>query len=88
MSLQASIGEEIFFRGALQPIFGSVLTALLFAVTHTQYAFTFTWVMVFLHGLCFAWLRRRYSTTAAIIAHAMYNFMPVVLILLLSSMPQ
>ena len=36
----AAVGEEIAFRGALQPIFGLWPTAIFFALTHVQYTLT------------------------------------------------
>ena len=33
------IGEEVLFRGAIQPRYGVFLTALAFAALHTQYGF-------------------------------------------------
>ena len=84
VSLSAAIGEEIFFRGALQPIFGLVPTSLFFALIHTQYALTPASVWIIVVALVFGWLRRRTSTTAAIIAHFVYNFIPLLLVYTLS----
>jgi membrane protease YdiL (CAAX protease family) len=79
MALKAGIGEEILFRGALQPIFGITLTTILFSAVHLQYTLTPTSVIIFGVGSGLAWLRWRYSTTAAIIAHTTYNFVPYLL---------
>jgi uncharacterized protein len=79
MALKAGIGEEILFRGALQPVFGITLTTILFSAVHLQYTLTPASVIIFGVGLGLAWLRWRYSTTAAIIAHATYNFVPYLL---------
>ncbi|MEO0565779.1 MAG: CPBP family intramembrane glutamic endopeptidase, partial [Chloroflexota bacterium] len=70
----AAIGEEILFRGALQPIFGLIPTTLLFALLHSQYAFTPGSLAIVLVGGVFGWLKNRQRTTAAIIAHFTYNF--------------
>lgn len=83
VALTASIGEEILYRGALQPVFGVLLTTLFFAVMHIQYTLTPASVVIFIVGLGFALLRQRYSTTTAILAHFVYNFVPFVLLLLL-----
>ncbi len=37
VSLTAAVGEEIFFRGAMQPVFGMVPVSIFFALLHTQY---------------------------------------------------
>jgi len=84
ISLSAAIGEEIFFRGALQPIFGLVPTSLFFALVHTQYTLTPASVWIIVVALVFGWLRQRTSTTAAIVAHFIYNFIPLLLVFTLS----
>lgn len=70
----AAVGEEILFRGALQPVFGLIPTTLFFALLHTQYAFTPGSAAILIVGAAFGILRQRQSTTAAIIAHFTYNF--------------
>jgi membrane protease YdiL (CAAX protease family) len=82
-SLSAALGEEIFVRGALQPVFGLLATSAFFALLHTQYLITPGLVLIFLISLGLGWLRLRQSTTAAIIAHFVYNFVQFVLLLLL-----
>lgn len=77
------VGEEVFFRGALQPVFGNLATSLFFTVLHTQYALTPATLAIFLTSLAFGWLHRRYSTTAAINAHIVYNFVQFALALTL-----
>jgi hypothetical protein len=74
VAFTAAIGEEIAFRGALQPIFGNWLTSAVFALTHTQYAFTPALGIIFVVSLGFGWARQRYNTTVAIVAHFVYNF--------------
>ncbi|HEV2129104.1 MAG TPA: CPBP family intramembrane glutamic endopeptidase [Thermomicrobiales bacterium] len=69
----AGIGEEILFRGAIQPRFGIVITAALWALVHTQYQLTFVVLGLFLAGILFGLIRKYMSTTPAIIAHALYN---------------
>ena len=73
LGLAAAIGEEPLFRGAMQPRFGVVLTALLFAVVHSNYGLSVSTVLVFVLGLVLAWLRIRHNTTTSMIAHATYN---------------
>jgi hypothetical protein len=73
VAITAAVGEEIFFRGALQPVFGIYLTAAFFALLHTQYTLTPASILIWVVAVGFGWLRQRYSTTAAIIAHFVYN---------------
>lgn len=69
----AAAGEETLFRGALQPKFGIVLTAALFAMIHVQYGTTPILGMVFVHGLVYGLLRRHLNTTTAAFAHFSYD---------------
>ena len=71
-----ALSEEIFYRGALQPVFGLFLSSLFFTAVHTQYMFTPAMLILFAVSLGFAWLRLRFHTGAAIVAHAVYNFLP------------
>jgi membrane protease YdiL (CAAX protease family) len=87
LSLTSAIGEEILFRGALQPIFGIFWTSIFFALLHTQYTFTPASLLIFGVSLIFGWLRLRYNTTTAIVAHFVYNFVPFVLYWLFTQMP-
>jgi membrane protease YdiL (CAAX protease family) len=73
IALAAGIGEEILFRGALQPRLGIAAAALLFAVLHAQYAISLATLEIFLLGIFLGFLRRRAGTTAAIIAHSSYD---------------
>lgn len=76
LAVVPAVSEEIFYRGALQPVFGILLTSIFFTATHQQYALTPAAIILFFVSLGFAWLRLRYSTSAAILAHAVYNFLP------------
>lgn len=78
LALSSGIGEEIFFRGALQPRFGMVLTALLFTFLHAQYGFTWVLLGLFLIGMIFGWLAKNHGTMAAVIAHVVYNLVVVI----------
>jgi len=73
LGLAAALGEELVFRGALQPRFGVFLTALLFAFTHSQYVLSPATLVVFVLGLALGWVRMRRNTTTAMILHATYN---------------
>jgi hypothetical protein len=80
LSFTSAVGEEIAFRGALQPIFGLWPTAIIFALTHIQYTLTPAVLIILLVGLGLGWLRQRYNTTAAITAHFLYNFALIALV--------
>ena len=73
LGVAAALGEESLFRGAMQPRFGLLLTALLFSLVHSNYGITFSTVVVFLLGLVLGWARLRHNTTTAMILHATYN---------------
>jgi membrane protease YdiL (CAAX protease family) len=77
LGLSAGIGEEIFFRGALQPRFGIGLTSVLFAVLHTQYGFSVTSVGILGIGIMLGYERKKYGTPAAMTTHAIYNILSV-----------
>ncbi len=79
IGLSAGIGEELLFRGAIQPRFGLLLATLLFTVGHTQYEFSPALLSVFVIGLVLGLVRRRYNTTTAILIHAGYNALNVLL---------
>ena len=73
LGFSAGIGEEILFRGAIQPRLGLGFTALLFAVVHSQYGFSFAIVGILLVGIVFGYQRKYMNTTACIITHGAYN---------------
>ncbi|HEV1998302.1 MAG TPA: CPBP family intramembrane glutamic endopeptidase [Candidatus Dormibacteraeota bacterium] len=73
LALAAGIGEELLFRGALQPRLGIVAAALLFAVLHTQYSISLASLEIFILGLALGLLRKRAGVTGTIIAHAGYD---------------
>jgi hypothetical protein len=75
LAIATGVGEEILFRGALQPVLGWVPTAVLFALVHIQYGlFTPATLAVLLVGLALGLIRRRHNTSLAIFVHAGYNF--------------
>jgi len=73
MGLAAALGEESVFRGALQPRFGLVYTALLFALLHGTYGLSFATLLVFVVGLILGLVRQRANTSTTMILHAVYN---------------
>lgn len=80
VGLSAGIGEELLFRGALQPRFGLVLTSLLFAVGHAHYGLSPAIAEVFVVGLALGLVRRRANTTTCVVIHAGYDFLDLVLL--------
>jgi len=78
-ALSAGVGEEVLFRGALQPVFGILPTAIFFGLLHSQYLFTPLLLLVILLGCVMGMLRRLRNTTSAIIAHFSYNFIQLTL---------
>jgi membrane protease YdiL (CAAX protease family) len=85
MASSAAIGEEIWIRGALQPVFGIPISSIFFMLLHTQYTLTPATLIILILSLGLGWLRQRQSTTAAIIAHFVFNFVPLALAVLVSN---
>lgn len=77
LGASAGVGEEALFRGAIQPRFGIVLTAVAFALVHSQYGLSYVIVGLFLVGVVLGLERRYFGTTAAMITHAMFNVIAV-----------
>jgi membrane protease YdiL (CAAX protease family) len=77
LAATAAVGEEIAFRGALQPVLGFLPTAIIFAMTHIQYTLTPAWLIIFGVALAFGWIRKHYNTTVSILTHFLYNFIPL-----------
>jgi hypothetical protein len=71
-SIAAGVGEEVLFRGALQPRLGVVLTALLFGALHVQYQIPGMLVIVFI-GIGLGLVKERTSTTFTIVVHVFYD---------------
>ena len=81
LSATAAIGEEIAFRGALQPVFGFWATALCFTLFHAQYTLTPAWLLIFGVAVALGWVRQRYNTTTSILTHFLYNFVQLMIAL-------
>jgi membrane protease YdiL (CAAX protease family) len=74
LGVLAGVVEETLFRGALLPRFGIVVTAILFAALHIQYAVSFATLEVFVLGLGLGWLRvKSGSTLPGMLTHAGYD---------------
>jgi len=78
--ISAGVGEELVFRGALQPRYGILLTSLFFSLMHTSlYGLTLATASTFVAGILFGLLRKMTDTTTPIIAHTLYDIMVTVL---------
>jgi membrane protease YdiL (CAAX protease family) len=72
MGFASGIGEELLYRGALQPVARLWLTSLLFALSHIQYLSPAI-AIIFVLGLLLGAIRDRWGLNTAIWAHAVYN---------------
>jgi membrane protease YdiL (CAAX protease family) len=79
LGLSAGLGEELLFRGALQPRFRILLTAALFTVVHVQYSISPALLEILAVGLILGWIREKCNTTTCILVHAGYNFLNILL---------
>ncbi|HYI24124.1 MAG TPA: CPBP family intramembrane glutamic endopeptidase [Thermomicrobiales bacterium] len=77
IGLSAGIGEEVLFRGAIQPRFGIVIAALFWTTMHAQYDVSFVLVGLFGVGIVLGLQRKYFGTASAIITHAVYNMIAV-----------
>ncbi len=76
LSISAGIGEEILFRGALQPRFGIALTALLFGILHSTYgSVTHVGLAVLMGALLGLVYRRQRNILSPIVGHSAYNLL-------------
>jgi Type II CAAX prenyl endopeptidase Rce1-like len=73
----AGVGEEVLFRGALQPRVGMLLASLLWASLHLQYTChglpSASNLYILLLGLLFGALRKWFGLGSAIVAHVTYD---------------
>ncbi|MFN2189860.1 MAG: lysostaphin resistance A-like protein [Candidatus Promineifilaceae bacterium] len=88
LALAVGIGEELLFRGALQPSLGLGFTSVLFALVHIQYGFTLVTLFIVFIALILGLLRRYYNTTVTIFVHAGYNFALGIMALLFTYLQQ
>jgi membrane protease YdiL (CAAX protease family) len=88
LAVAAGLGEELLFRGALQPVFGLISTSVIFALVHVQYGFTPFTLFIIMLAIILGLIRRYYSTTIAIFVHAGYNFALGLLALLATFLEQ
>jgi membrane protease YdiL (CAAX protease family) len=87
VSIAAGVGEELLFRGALQPLLvqwtgpwiGVTVIALLFGLAHALTPAYFVAATVI--GVYFGWLALAYDDLVApIVAHAVYDFVALMFI--------
>ena len=71
-SMSAGVGEEVLFRGALQPRLGVVLTAVLFGALHVQYQVP-GMIVIVLIGIALGLVKERTSTSFVILVHVLYD---------------
>ncbi len=77
-----AVGEEILIRGALQPVFGILPSALLHALLHSQLNHAPLFILqVALWSIFMGFSRKYTNTTTAIIGHAGFNLLTVLLYL-------
>jgi membrane protease YdiL (CAAX protease family) len=79
LGLLAGTGEEILFRGAIQPRYGLLLTTLLYTVLHVQYELSLVSLGVFGLAILLGLERRWFGTTACILTHALYDALAILL---------
>ncbi|MCH2232990.1 MAG: CPBP family intramembrane metalloprotease [Crocinitomicaceae bacterium] len=78
LAICAGVGEEIFFRGAVQPLLGIILTAFVFVAVHGYYDFKNWKVNLFAIALTgfivlIGWGAAEYSLWHAILPHFTYD---------------
>ncbi|MBD3636871.1 MAG: CPBP family intramembrane metalloprotease [Crocinitomicaceae bacterium] len=78
LSICAGVGEEIFFRGAVQPVLGIIATAFLFVAIHGYFSFKHPRVNIFaslltLFIIFLGWAAREFTIYHAIAGHFSYD---------------
>src|SRR5262249_41705284 len=74
LGITAGLGEELIFRGALQPRLGILISNLFFASAH---ALQYNWdgvVGVFIIGMVLGLVRKYTNTTTSAIVHGTFDF--------------
>lgn len=76
IAVASSLGEEVFFRGFLQPRIGLLAQAVVFSLAHLNYANVLELVVTFALGLAFGLMRQKTgSLWAPIAAHFLFNLL-------------
>ena len=73
VGISAGLGEELVFRGVLQPRLGILLPALLFTALHAfQYNFdALIWILIL--GIVLGFARKKTNTTTCVLIHGTYD---------------
>jgi membrane protease YdiL (CAAX protease family) len=73
VGISAGLGEELVFRGVLQPRLGILLPALLFTALHAfQYNFdALIWILIL--GMVLGYARKKTNTTTCVLIHGTYD---------------
>lgn len=79
LALSAGVGEELLFRGALQPRFGIWFTSLAFTLGHLQYGFSPALAEVFIISVILGFVRQKTNTSTCVAIHAIYNLADLIL---------
>ncbi len=82
LAAATGLGEEILFRGALQPVLGLPLTTILFTLAHIQYGFSLITLFLLFLATVLCLVRKYSNTTTAILIHASYNFTLLIMAIL------
>ncbi|WP_246142985.1 CPBP family intramembrane glutamic endopeptidase [Pasteuria penetrans] len=70
------VGEELLFRGALQPRVGILVSSVAFSLFHFANGYSwFEFLFLFMGSLLLGWVARRYSLWLSMWGHALYNVM-------------
>lgn len=85
LSIAAGFGEEILFRGVLQPLIGLIPTSLFFAGLHTGFRFDRTvfrvyFLIVLVISILLGLTARYLGLPAAIMAHGTWDFTMILLV--------
>jgi len=78
LSICAGVGEEIFFRGVVQPVFGIWFTAFFFVIIHGYFSIKNKRINIFALLLTafialIGWSAKEYSIWLAIVTHFSYD---------------
>ena len=78
LSLCAGIGEEIFFRAAIQPLWGIWITSILFVALHGYFSFKSYQISVYgslmvLIIACFGYMFKHLGLLSVVVAHALFD---------------
>ena len=87
MGISTGVGEELLFRGAIQPVAGLWITSFLFAISHIQYLSPAI-LVIFVLGLLLGYTRDKWGLNAAIWTHIVYNSLVGVFALLAMNFDQ